>query len=77
MKEYPNLVEMWSTVDCVAERCTKCRARWFTSYAVSAGEFGGVRTRLMTTEDGIVHWPDKLCDDCAVFDNTLKIMMEE
>ena len=77
MKDYPNLVELWSTNDAVAERCTKCRARWFTSYAAGAGEFCGVRTRLMTTEDGMLFWPGKLCDDCAEINETLDILKEE
>ena len=77
MKDYPNLVELWSTIDAVAERCTKCRARWLTIFSAEAGEFGGVRRRLKTTEDGILFWPSKLCDDCAEINETLDILEEE
>lgn len=77
MKDYPNLVTMWETIDCIAERCTVCRARWFTSFAGRSGELGGVRTRLCTTEDGMISWPDKLCDDCAKINEELEIIVEE
>lgn len=75
VKDYPNLVTMWETVDCIAERCTVCRARWFTDF--KAGKFGGVRTRLRTTEDGMLSWPEKLCDDCAEINAELEIIVLE
>lgn len=76
MKDYPNLITLWSTNDCIAERCTKCRARWFTDFS-GHGELSGVRTRLKTTEDGILFWPSKLCDDCAEINEMLDILREE
>ena len=77
MKDYPNLVTMWETIDCVAERCAVCRARWLTCFTDGAGELAGVRTRLRTTEDGIKFWPSKLCDDCVEINEELEIILEE
>lgn len=76
MKNYPNLVELWSTVECIAERCTKCGARWFTSFSEDRRGLGGVRCRLRCNDAYILEWPEKLCADCEEINTELDMIRE-